>query len=159
MALVHDMAECLVGDITPVDGIPKEEKNRREATTMKYLTTGSGGLLAGRGLDEAVRRAGVGIEAVWREYEDNETLEARFVHDVDKLELVLQMVEYERRGGGDRDLGDFVPVAERIVLKEMREWCADVLREREEFWRGVGKEVSQSGRARAFIESVEKGDD
>jgi len=38
MALVHDMAEALVGDITPVDGIPKSEKNRRESTTMDYFT-------------------------------------------------------------------------------------------------------------------------
>jgi putative hydrolase of HD superfamily len=38
MALVHDMAEALVGDITPVDGVPKTEKNRRENMTMDYFT-------------------------------------------------------------------------------------------------------------------------
>jgi putative hydrolase of HD superfamily len=27
MALVHDMAEALVGDITPMDGVTKHEKN------------------------------------------------------------------------------------------------------------------------------------
>ncbi|RMC13032.1 hypothetical protein DUI87_10562 [Hirundo rustica rustica] len=30
LALVHDMAECIVGDIAPADNIPKEEKHRRE---------------------------------------------------------------------------------------------------------------------------------
>uniref|UniRef100_A0A8C4QVJ6 HD domain containing 2 n=1 Tax=Eptatretus burgeri TaxID=7764 RepID=A0A8C4QVJ6_EPTBU len=30
MALVHDMAEALVGDITPADNIPAHEKHRRE---------------------------------------------------------------------------------------------------------------------------------
>ena len=40
MALIHDMAEALVGDITPVDGIAKPEKSRRETTTMKYFTNG-----------------------------------------------------------------------------------------------------------------------
>lgn len=30
MALVHDMAECIVGDITPSDNVSKEEKYRRE---------------------------------------------------------------------------------------------------------------------------------
>ncbi|PQE21395.1 HD family hydrolase protein [Rutstroemia sp. NJR-2017a BBW] len=38
MALIHDMAEALVGDITPVDGVAKHEKNRRESTTMDYFT-------------------------------------------------------------------------------------------------------------------------
>lgn len=35
MALVHDMAEAITGDITPDDGISAEEKNRLE--TVKYF--------------------------------------------------------------------------------------------------------------------------
>lgn len=34
MALIHDLAECIVGDITPVCGIPVEEKHRREEEAM-----------------------------------------------------------------------------------------------------------------------------
>jgi 5'-deoxynucleotidase YfbR-like HD superfamily hydrolase len=30
LALVHDMAESLVGDITPYQGISKEEKHKKE---------------------------------------------------------------------------------------------------------------------------------
>ncbi|KAM3172256.1 hypothetical protein ACTXT7_014933, partial [Hymenolepis weldensis] len=30
MAIVHDLAECIVGDITPFCGISKQEKHRRE---------------------------------------------------------------------------------------------------------------------------------
>ncbi|KAE8602364.1 hypothetical protein XENTR_v10013959 [Xenopus tropicalis] len=30
LALVHDMAECIVGDIAPADNISKEEKHRKE---------------------------------------------------------------------------------------------------------------------------------
>ncbi|XP_071116516.1 5'-deoxynucleotidase HDDC2-like isoform X2 [Haliotis cracherodii] len=30
IALVHDMAECIVGDITPQDGISKENKHQKE---------------------------------------------------------------------------------------------------------------------------------
>ncbi len=33
MALVHDLAECLVGDITPYCGVSKEEKHRRETVS------------------------------------------------------------------------------------------------------------------------------
>lgn len=34
MALVHDLAECIVGDITPQCGIPVDEKHRREDEAM-----------------------------------------------------------------------------------------------------------------------------
>ena len=30
MAIVHDMAECIVGDIAPFQNIPKQEKLRKE---------------------------------------------------------------------------------------------------------------------------------
>lgn len=122
-----------MGDLTPVDNIPKAEKSRRERETMGYLT----GTLLGRGTGCA--DAGTLIREAWEEYEDNVTLEARFVHDVDKLELVIQMVEYERRGQGKLDLWEFSWVAERIEMVEMQEWCREVLSEREEFWKGLGK--------------------
>ena len=37
MALVHDLAECIVGDIAPSDGVSKEDKHRRE-TVRVFLT-------------------------------------------------------------------------------------------------------------------------
>lgn len=129
MALVHDMAESLVGDITPVDGVPKPEKSRRETDTMAYISTSLlgnfGGGLAGKELSE-----------VWHEYEHGKTKESVFVHDVDKLELLLQMVEYERRGEGKLDLGEFAYVATRVELPEMREMAEQVVKEREDFWSG-----------------------
>ncbi|RDA83818.1 hypothetical protein CP532_5127 [Ophiocordyceps camponoti-leonardi (nom. inval.)] len=130
MCLIHDMAELLVGDITPKDGVAKPEKHRREASTMDFLT---GDLLAG--VDGGVE--GSRIRAIWQEYEDGETLDSKFVHDVDKMELMLQMVEYERRGEGKLDLGEFSHVARHIVLPETRVWADEVLREREAFWAGV----------------------
>ena len=40
MALVHDMAEAITGDITPDDGISTEEKNRLE-TVRKTVNVDS----------------------------------------------------------------------------------------------------------------------
>ncbi len=127
MALVHDMAEALVGDITPVDGVSKVEKSRRESATMDYLTKTLLGNVAG-GL------AGDQIKKVWEEYEESQTLEAKFVHDVDKMELLLQMLEYERAHDGKLDLGEFSHVAKGIVLPEVRQWCDELLQERKSFW-------------------------
>jgi len=73
MALIHDMAESLVGDITPVDGVTKAEKSRRESETMEYLCQGLLGNVDGGSQGEEIRR-------VWREYEDGETEESKFVH-------------------------------------------------------------------------------
>ena len=131
MALVHDMAESLVGDITPVDGVSKEEKERRERETMDYL-----GISLLGGYDGGVQ--GQGLREVWEEYEKGESNEARFVKDVDKLELLLQMVEYERKGEGKLDLSEFVWVAGGIKMAEMKAWCAELLAERDLFWKQVG---------------------
>lgn len=127
MCLIHDMAELLVGDITPVDGVPKPEKSRREAETMDFLTTNLLRNVAGGATGAAMR-------AIWQEYEDSETLDSHFVHDVDKMELLLQMVEYEKRGEGKIDLGEFAYVATKVTLPEMKVWADEVLQEREAFW-------------------------
>ena len=37
MALVHDMAESIVGDITPFDGITDEKKHEMEMDAMGFL--------------------------------------------------------------------------------------------------------------------------
>nr|XP_036580473.1 HD domain-containing protein [Colletotrichum truncatum]KAF6788385.1 HD domain-containing protein [Colletotrichum truncatum] len=127
MCLIHDMAESLVGDITPVDGVPKPEKNRREAETMDYITKGLLGNVYG-GL------AGAEIREIWQEYEDSKTLNSHFVHDLDKMELLLQMMEYEKRGQGKLDLGEFAYVATKFSLPETKEWADALLKEREQFW-------------------------
>ena len=129
MALVHDMAESLVGDITPVDGVSKPEKNRREAATMQFLTNTLLGNASG-GFEQ-----GIGIREIWQEYEDEQTLESKFVHDVDKIELLLQMVEYERSHQGRLELGEFAAAAQRIQLEEVKAWAAEIIEEREQFWR------------------------
>jgi putative hydrolase of HD superfamily len=133
MALIHDMAESLVGDITPVDGVPKPEKSRREEETMEYLTKGLLGQVDGG-------MAGEDILKVWKEYEDSETPEAQFVHDIDKIELLLQMVEYERSSNGDIDLSEFAYVATKLELPEMKKWADEILKERSAYWQSIGKE-------------------
>ncbi|KAJ2896031.1 hypothetical protein MKZ38_005916 [Zalerion maritima] len=126
MSLIHDMAESLVGDITPVDDVSKPEKNRRESETIEYISKRLLGSVYGGVPGEQ-------IQAIWQEYEDSKTDEAIFVHDVDKIELLLQMVEYEKRGGG-LDLGEFAYVATKVVLPECKDWARQILKEREELW-------------------------
>ncbi|KAK7541808.1 HD domain-containing protein [Phyllosticta citricarpa] len=137
MALVHDMAEALVGDITPVDPVSKDEKSRRETDTMDYLCTRLLGSVT-----STPASAVADIRAVWQEYEDNVTPEAQFVHDIDKMELLLQMMEYEKSQHGALDIGEFTWVATKITLPEIKEWAEQLFEERRQFWKGMGKEPS-----------------
>ncbi|KAI0379345.1 HD domain-containing protein [Hypomontagnella monticulosa] len=138
MCLIHDMAESIVGDITPVDGVPKPEKSRREAETMDYISKNLLGKVYG-GL------AGQEIRAIWQEYEDSKTLDSLFVHDIDKMELLLQMVEYEKRADKRLDLGEFAYVATKVVLPETQEWAKEILKERDEFWGGKSHIHGEAG--------------
>ncbi|KAJ4360184.1 uncharacterized protein N0V89_000744 [Didymosphaeria variabile] len=133
MALIHDMAESLVGDITPVDNVSKAEKSRRESETMDYICTNLLGRFNG-GIN------GQQVRAIWQEYEDSETLESKFVHDVDKVELISQMVEYERKHKGEIDLGEFTWVTKKILSAEVKSWSDQLLWERLELWNALGKE-------------------
>ncbi|KAH9849835.1 HD domain-containing protein [Lenzites betulinus] len=89
MAVVHDLAEAQVGDIAPSDGIPKAEKRRLEAEAMHNF------------VHEMLHNspAAQRIEALWKEYEEGETKEAKFVKDLDRFEMACQASEYERNHG------------------------------------------------------------
>lgn len=85
IALVHDLAEAETGDIATrakdVDqGKSENEKNELEHHFFEKLTDTLG--------DDNIRE-------LWKEYEQKKTDEARFVKDMDKVELCLQALKYE----------------------------------------------------------------
>lgn len=43
LSIVHDLAECIVGDLTPFCGVEPSEKHRQEDAAMKELTQMIGG--------------------------------------------------------------------------------------------------------------------
>ena len=145
---MHDMAEAYVGDLTPVDGVPKKEKSRREAETMDFVQN----RLLGNVFQGA---SGKLLREAWQEYEDSKTLESHFVHDVDKVELLLQMVEYEKANDCEVDLNEFSWVASKVTLPEMKDWAMEILQEREDLWKSKGKESKMPVRA----EDIEKQQD
>eukprot|EP01137_Pigoraptor_chileana_P020248 Opistho-2@6516 len=86
MAIVHDMAESIVGDITPHDPVTSEEKHRMEEAAMATIR------------DEMLASSPVGVEmySLWQEYEACTTNEALIVKDLDKFDMIVQAFEYER---------------------------------------------------------------
>ena len=153
LALVHDMAESIVGDITPMDKVPKAEKERRERATMEYFEKDVLG-----GYDGGAQ--GRMLRALWEEYEAAETKEAQFVKDVDKVELLLQMVDYERRGEGELDLGEFAWVSSFVKGEVCQAWVEEILEERSRAWKAFGKvpkglvATESNGQEEKVVESV-----
>ncbi|XP_036438015.1 HD domain-containing protein 2 [Colossoma macropomum] len=95
LALVHDLAECIVGDIAPADNVSKAEKHRREKEAMVRIT----GLLS-----EELRKE---FYQLWEEYETQSSSEARLVKELDQLEMILQAHEYEELEGKPGRLQEF----------------------------------------------------
>ncbi|XP_026854563.1 HD domain-containing protein 2 [Electrophorus electricus] len=95
LALVHDLAECIVGDIAPADNISKAEKHRREKEAMVHIT----GLLS-----EDLHKE---LYQLWEEYETQSSPEAKLVKELDQLEMILQAHEYEELEGTPGRLQEF----------------------------------------------------
>ncbi|XP_062153787.1 uncharacterized protein LOC133861971 isoform X2 [Alnus glutinosa] len=85
MAIVHDIAE---------DGISKAEKSRREREALDHMCKLLGGGSRAQEIGE-----------LWLEYEENSSPEAKIVKDLDKVEMILQALEYENEQG--KDLEEF----------------------------------------------------
>ncbi|KAH8418884.1 hypothetical protein KR222_009073, partial [Zaprionus bogoriensis] len=84
LALVHDLAESLVGDITPFCGVSKDEKRAMEFKAMEDIC-------------KLIEPRGKRIMELFEEYENAQSAESRFVKDLDRLDMVMQAFEYEKR--------------------------------------------------------------
>jgi putative hydrolase of HD superfamily len=98
MALVHDLAECLVGDIAPDDNVAKADKEKMEHDAMEKIALTLGQSCPN---NEARQR----VLDLFQEYEQRETNESRAVKDLDLLDMIIQADEYEQAFG--LDLSEF----------------------------------------------------
>ncbi|KAK9460952.1 HD domain-containing protein [Lipomyces oligophaga] len=126
IALVHDLAEAVVGDLTPDDPVGPDEKHRRERITMEYLADQI------RPLNSA---AADELYTCYMEYENSATPEARFVKDLDKFEFLLQTTEYQfdvLNGVEDKsvELSDFMAARSKIKHPLVKQWLSQLEDER-----------------------------
>lgn len=109
MLLIHDLVEVHAGDSTPYDDLvtPKadldkllsnwprrtkeekeklfKEKHHRELTALKKITAK---------LDQDLKKE---MHDLWMEYDVGSTLEGRFARQLDRIETLLQALEYEKK--------------------------------------------------------------
>jgi len=85
MALTHDLCEAIAGDVTPhCHNALVSSKEAAEEDAMRHIARVVGEPL------------GSELAALWREYEDQQTPTAVIVKDIDKLEMLVQALEYEQ---------------------------------------------------------------
>ncbi len=96
-AVLHDLPEVRVGDITPHDGVPAEEKHAREARAMTDL----------------LAPLPAHLRATWEAYEAQADEEARFVRQLDRLDMAIQAVAYAHQGHAG--LEGFLDSAAKVV--------------------------------------------
>ncbi|XP_050463290.1 5'-deoxynucleotidase HDDC2 [Cataglyphis hispanica] len=119
MTLIHDLAECIVGDITPLCGIPPDEKHRMEDKAMEDICK----LLGDKGPE---------ILQIFREYEKQESPEAQYVKDLDRLDLLMQAYEYEKRDNIPGELNEFfVAINGKIRHPFINKIATDITEERD----------------------------
>ncbi|KZT70809.1 hypothetical protein DAEQUDRAFT_764378 [Daedalea quercina L-15889] len=132
MCLVHDLAEAQVGDIAPREGIPRAEKRRLEEEAMRNF------------VHEMLHdtTAAQYIMSLWKEYEEQQTDEARFVKDLDRFEMASQASEYETNHGMTTLQPFFDTSIPFIRHSEVKQWGEDLIAEREQSRSQLQAEVS-----------------
>ncbi|KAJ6117969.1 P-loop containing nucleoside triphosphate hydrolase protein [Penicillium sp. IBT 18751x] len=103
MAVVHDLAESIIGDVPSFAELPKSEHPSHVVHLLE----------------------------LWLEYERDETEEAKAVREIDKTECLIQAWQYERSTFGEKDLEEFQGLRKKIHSKEGKALVEALSQERE----------------------------
>lgn len=113
MINIHEYGETIVGDITPKDGVTKEEKYDKEMNAIIQIMGNHPGKMT--------------ILELWKEFEAKQTNEAIFVSLLDKFQSVLQAKEYSEKYNRidvyDEFLNYYLQILEGMNKKELPEFA------------------------------------
>ena len=114
MAIIHDLAESITGDIMP-DKISHSAKKILENRAM-------GSIL--KKLPKSLRSE---YSQIWDEYVTQRSDLSKLVHRLDKLEMILQAREYESRGYATEKFVEFTQSADRTINSDRNDIISEVL--------------------------------
>ncbi|MBI2651591.1 HD domain-containing protein [Candidatus Woesearchaeota archaeon] len=115
LGLFHDVSEIYAGDITPKDGVSLEDKSQREYEAVKRVFSR---------LPNPHKYVNI-----WLEFEKHASPEAKFVSQIDRLEMVLQANLYERMNYAGLD-EFFSYIQGRTNCPELKPILDDILKSR-----------------------------
>ena len=126
ISLVHDIAECIVGDITPSDGVSEEDKHLREMNAMtalvKNLPTG---------------RVSLEFFNAFERYEEQHPGDkaAHLTKDLDKFDMIMQAMEYEEKSKKGNYLQDFFDSTKDVFRHDrVQAWDEKLRKDREKLF-------------------------
>jgi len=97
MALVHDLGEAVIGDIKWEEGskiiASQEDKHKDEKVAIKVIFG------KGKNLREYIE--------YWEDFAEQKSEEAKFLKQIDKIEMAIQALEYQEEGNDPKSLVQF----------------------------------------------------
>ena len=115
MALLHDLAESIIGDITP-GSMKNDDKITKENQAMKKILLN---------LPSKIRKSYLEI---WDDYQNNSSQESNLLHDIDKLEMAFQAKFYQESGISKEKLATFYDTAKiGIKNKKLRNILSNII--------------------------------
>jgi putative hydrolase of HD superfamily len=116
MALIHDLPEAIIGDLTPTRKTTRSKEEENNA--MNQILS----LLPKKQREKYMTN--------WNEYQEGKTTEAKAVKQLEKLEMALQAKEYEKARLTKQSLKRFIKSAEEaIVWPQLRKFLSHILEE------------------------------
>ena len=110
MVLLHDLAESKIGDFTPGQ-ISKDEKEKIENQAFHEI------------IEKLPNSIKLEYAEIWKEYQNQISVESQFVHQIDRLEMALQAKIYEKSGSSKENIATFLQTAKSDIthpkLKEL----------------------------------------
>jgi len=110
MILLHDLAESQIGDYTPGEISMQKKKELEDTAFSKIIES----------LPTNVKNQ---YELLWKDYQSNDSSEAKIVHQLDRLEMALQAKIYLDEGHSKEKLTPFFETAKNEIdhpkLKEL----------------------------------------
>ena len=117
MILLHDLAESKIGDYTP-NQISKENKIKIENNVYDEIIST---------LPNTIK---LQYGKIWKEYQKQESPESKVVHQIDKLEMVLQAKMYQKGGAPTEAVESFFKSAEsEITYPKLKEIFTKIIEE------------------------------
>ena len=95
-AIIHDLAEVITGDITTFEGVTKEQKKKVEQIATNYL------------INEFHNT--INFEKNIKDYENQNNIEAKVVHMLDKTCSIIEFLKYDSENKVDMDNPEIIEV-------------------------------------------------
>ena len=114
MSILHDWAESKIGDFMP-DEISSEKKTELEEYAMTEI------------LDDLPSKIKNDYYDIWSDYKDSSSKEAKFVHELDRLEMALQGKIYEKEDDPEKIKPFLTTAVEQIMDDDLKKILIEIL--------------------------------